>query len=96
MPSESVITAANLCQIAVPVISLSAYLPQWLKLYRTRSSAAISVRSWAAWSVSTAFALFYAVVQLQQTGSGWALVVSSILALVFVLFTLFLILKFRK
>jgi uncharacterized protein with PQ loop repeat len=92
---ESLIEAADACQFAVPFISLSAYLPQWTRIVRTRSSAAISARSWAAWSFSSAFALFYAVVQLLRNGTGWALVLATSLGLVFVLFTLYLVLRFR-
>lgn len=95
MPPEYVIHAANVCQIAVPFISLTAYLPQWLKLWRTKSSASISVRSWCAWSFSSAFALFYATVQLLLNGRGWALVISSFLGLIFVVSTLLLVVKFR-
>jgi|GEM_PF-400617 len=95
MPSDWVVAVANTCQMAVPVISLSAYLPQWIKLIRTRSSRDISLRSWCIWTVSACFALFYAVVQLWLNGRGWPLVVSTALGLLFVLFTLFLILRYR-
>lgn len=95
MPSDAVIHAANMCQIAVSVISMAAYLPQWLKLFRTKASTSISVRSWSAWSVSSAFALFYAIVKLLQNGSGWPLVISTFFGLTFVLFTLVLVVLFR-
>ena len=95
MPSESVVQAANACQLAAPFISLVAYFPQWLKLFRTKSSASISIRSWCGWIISSVFALFYAVVQLLLNGNGWALVVSTVLALIFVAFTLFLAVKYR-
>lgn len=95
MPSESVIVAANICQAAVPLISLMAYLPQWNKLWRTKSSASISTRSWCAWTVSNGVAVFYAVTQLLLNGRGWALVLSSSLGLAFVLCTLFLVVRFR-
>lgn len=95
MLSETVVATANICQAAVPLISLLAYLPQWAKLLRTKSSASISTRSWCAWTVSGAFALFYAVTQLLLNGRGWALVLSSSLGLAFVLCTLFLVIRFR-
>ena len=95
MVSEPWIAAADLCQLAVPFISLSAYLPQWLKLYRTRSSANISLGSWCGWTVSASFGLFYAFVQQARFGAGWALVVSALLSLVFILLTILLILKYR-
>ena len=95
MPAESVVAAANICQTMVPMISLLAYVPQWAKVLRTRSSASISVRSWCAWTISSAFALFYAVIQLLLNGRGWALVLSTSLGLAFVLCTLFLVIRFR-
>ena len=95
MVAESVIVAAGACQIATTFISLAAYFPQWLKLFKTRSSANISLRSWCLWIVSTSFALFYAVVQYLANGRGWPLIVSSIASLIFILFTVFLIVKYR-
>ncbi|MCX7005643.1 MAG: PQ-loop repeat-containing protein [bacterium] len=96
MPSASLAIAANICQATVPFISLLAYAPQWLKLWRTKSSTAISIRSWCAWSLSSAFALFYALTQLHMTGRGWALVMSTSLGLCFVLCTLWLVVKYRE
>ena len=95
MPTESVVAAADICQSVVPVISLMAYLPQWRKLVRTKSSAAISLRSWAVWCVSSSFAVFYAVVQLMLNGRGWALVASSSLGFTFVVATLALSVHYR-
>lgn len=95
MPSEPIVVAANICQATVPFLSLLAYAPQWAKLRRTKSSTSISLRSWCVWSVSSAFAVFYAITQLLTTGRGWALVLSSALGLVFVLLTLFLVVRFR-
>ncbi len=95
MVPDSVITSANLCQIATTFISLSAYVPQWTKLLRTKSSANISLRSWCLWAVSSSFALFYAIVQLLLNGRGWPLIVSTLAAVCFVLSTVFLVIKFR-
>jgi len=77
------------------LISLIAYLPHWAKILRGRSSGAISSRSWAAWSLSSLLAVFCAVIQLQVTGRGWALVFSTVLGLGFVLFTLILVVRYR-
>ncbi len=95
MVPDSVITAADLCQTAVPFIAFTAYWPQWLKLIRTRSSQDISLRSWCTWIVSATFALFYAVVQLLVNGRGWPLVFSTAIGLGSVLFTVWLILRYR-
>ena len=95
MVPDAVVTSANVCQIAVPFIALSAYLPQWIKLCRTRASADISLRSWCLWTVSSLFALFYATVQLLLNGRGWPLIVSSVIGLGAILLTVFLILRYR-
>ena len=96
MLPEFVVIGANVCQSLVPFIAVSAYLPQWGKLRRTRSTEGVSLRSWLMWSLSSLFALFYAVVQLLLTGRGWPLVISSLLSAVFVLATVGLILRARR
>jgi uncharacterized protein with PQ loop repeat len=93
--SETVVATANACQAAIPLISLLAYIPQWAKVLRTKSSGSVSTRSWLAWTVSSGFALFYAVTQLILNGRGWALVFSTSLGLAFVVCTLFLVVRFR-
>jgi uncharacterized protein with PQ loop repeat len=95
MVPDSVIITANLCQIATTFISLSAYLPQWIKLIRTRSSGDISIRSWLLWFLSAFFALFYAAVQLLINGRGWPLIITTLVSLGSTLLTISLILKFR-
>ena len=95
MVPDSVITAANACQIATALISVSAYIPQWVKLRRTRSSADISLRSWCLWIVSSSFAFFYAMVQLLLNGRGWPLVLSSFAGWTFIIVTVVLIVRFR-
>ncbi|MEW6187931.1 MAG: PQ-loop domain-containing transporter [Thermodesulfobacteriota bacterium] len=95
MPSEVVVSAANICQMAVPFIAFSAYLPQWIKLIRTKSSRDISLRSWCIWTVSALCALFYAIVQLLLNGRGWPLVISTIFGLSSILFTVSLIYRYR-
>lgn len=95
MAADLVITAANVCQISIPFISLTGYLPQWIRILRTGSSDAISLRAWGLWTVSAAFAVFYAVVQLVVTGRGWPLIVSSTLALLSVLVTVALVTIYR-
>ncbi|MDP2863933.1 MAG: PQ-loop repeat-containing protein [Desulfobacterales bacterium] len=92
---DSVIITANACQVATTLISLSAYLPQWIKLIQTRSSGDISFRSWCLWFISASFALFYAIVQYLLNGRGWPLIISTLASLVCTLFTVSLIMRFR-
>lgn len=95
MLPELVVTSANLCQTAVPFIALSAYLPQWIQLIRTRSSRDISLRSWCIWTFSSFFSLFYAIVQLLLNGRGWPLVFSTGVGLASVILTVTLVLRYR-
>ena len=95
MVPDSVIIMANLCQIATTFISLSAYLPQWIKLIKTKSSAGIALHSWCIWIVAASFTIFYAIVQFLLNGRGWPLIISTIASLCCILFTIFLVVKFR-
>lgn len=96
MIPEIVVKSANACQLAVSVIALSAYLPQWIKLLRTKSSGDISLHSWCLWTVSSTFTLYYAIVQYLLNGRGWPLIISSFIGLGSILFTIFLILRYRS
>jgi uncharacterized protein with PQ loop repeat len=95
MLPEIVVTSANACQMAVPFIALSAYLPQWIQLIRTQSSRDISLRSWCIWTLSSSFGLFYAIVQLTLNGRGWPLVFSAAISLLSVFLTVALVLRYR-
>ncbi len=96
MLSDTVVAAASFLQGSIPLLSLSAYLPQWKKIVATKSSKDISLQSWLLWSVSAAIAVFYAVVQYQTTGQGTALVFSSVINLVFVVIPVYLLVIYRK
>jgi uncharacterized protein with PQ loop repeat len=95
MLNNSIVLAASLSQVATTFVSLAAYLPQWSKLYRTKSSESISLSSWCIWAVSTSMTLFYAIVQFKLNGMAWPLVFSTTATLIFTSFTIHLILKFR-
>ncbi len=96
MVPDSVIITANMCQIATTFISLSAYLPQWIKLIQTKSSRDISLRSWCMWIIAASFALFYAIVQFLMNGRGWPLIISAFASLCCIIFTIFLVVRFRR
>jgi uncharacterized protein with PQ loop repeat len=96
MLSDSVVAAASFLQGSIPLLSLTAYLPQWKKIIETKSSKDISLHSWLLWSVSAAITVFYAVVQYRVTGHGTALVLSSAVNLAFVIITVYLLLFYRK
>jgi uncharacterized protein with PQ loop repeat len=87
---------ANAMQMSIPLLSLTAYIPQWAKLFKTQSSTDISLRSWSIWIISGLFAFFYAVVHFFTTGTGWPLIISSVANLIFVSITVILIALYRK
>ncbi|MDD8012805.1 MAG: PQ-loop domain-containing transporter [Acidobacteriota bacterium] len=96
MPAEKIVIVANFLQGCVPLLSLVAYLPQWKKIVANRSSRDISMTSWLVWLLSSAIAIFYAVIQYKITGKGTTLIFSSVLALVFVFITVCLIALYRN
>jgi uncharacterized protein with PQ loop repeat len=96
MPTEKIVIVANFLQGCSPLLSLFAYLPQWKKIVANKSSKDISLTSWLVWLLSSAIAIFYAVIQYQVTGKGTALIFSSVLVLVFVFITVCLIAFYRK
>ncbi|MDA0989201.1 MAG: PQ-loop repeat-containing protein [Verrucomicrobia bacterium] len=96
MVSDMVVTCADIGQSIVPVIGLAAYIPQWRKLLRSRSSENFSMRAWLLWACSGTLTLFYAIVQLRLAGRGWPLVFSALVGLLFIMFTIVLLIKFRK
>jgi uncharacterized protein with PQ loop repeat len=87
---------AGTAQSCVPFISLCAYIPQWRKLMKTRSSGSISLSSWALWAGAYSIATIYSTLLLMVTGKGWPMVATTSLGLSFVLFTLLLVWRFRK
>jgi uncharacterized protein with PQ loop repeat len=96
MLSDSVLIMANACQVATIFISLTAYLPQWIKIIKTKSSSDISLRSWCLWIIAAAFTLFYAIVQFMVNGRGWPLIISALASLCCIIFTIFLVVKYRR
>ncbi len=93
---ETLMTVAGFLQSIVPLISLTAYVPQWVRLIRTKESRAISLVSWMIWAVCYGIGLFYSVVLLNVTGHGWPLVAATSLGLSFVLFTMVLVWRYRE
>ena len=96
MPADKIVIVANFLQGCSPLLSLFAYIPQWKKIIANRSSKDISLTSWLVWTLSSAIAIFYAIIQYKVTGKGTALIFSSVLVLVFVFITVCLIAFYRK
>lgn len=96
MVSSVLIDVANILQSSVPLISLFAYIPQWRKLYKSKSSNDIAIEAWWLWTLSSSFALFYAIVHQLNTGAALALLFSCSVNLFFVVITLFMVFLYRK
>ena len=96
MQIEYITFMANAMQLSVVVMSFIAYVPQWLKLIRSKSSQDISLSAWLLWALSALFAVFYAVVEMYQYGVGWALIISAVSSLVFIVITVVLIVIYRN
>jgi len=47
------------------------------------------------WIIAASFALFYAIVQFLLNGRGWPLIISALASLCSIIFTIFLIARFR-
>ncbi len=86
---------ANAAQSCVPILSLCAYVPQWRKLLKTRSSGSISLISWAIWMTSYSIAVFYSTTLLLVTGRGAPLVFTTSVGLGCVMLTMGLVWRFR-
>lgn len=90
------LTVVGALQSCVPVVSLCAYIPQWRKLMKTRSSGSISITSWVLWAGAYSVGTTYSTLLLMATGKGWPLVITTAGGLGFVLFTLFLVWRYRN
>jgi uncharacterized protein with PQ loop repeat len=90
------VTTANILQSCIPLLSLSAYVPQWRKLALTKSSRDISLGAWLMWSMTASMSTFYAVIQYLVSGNGLPLVFSTVTSLTFILVTVYLIVWHRR
>lgn len=88
----SLSTAANTAQYLVILISLAAYVPQWLALLSTKNPQGISVRAWMLWLLSSFLSCFYAVALVIEGNAAYALVFTNVLTLTFVSITIALVL----
>jgi uncharacterized protein with PQ loop repeat len=95
MPPEVVVDAANVLQSSIPLLSLSAYFPQWRKIVLTKSSRDISLRAWVVWTLTASFSCFYSIVQYLLNGRGVALIFSTSTSCGFIVITVYLIIKYR-
>jgi len=94
-PTETTYTLAGLLQSLVPLIALTAYIPQWRTFMRNKSSANVSLSAWGIWCAGNLINLFYAIVQYRVTGFGVSLVISTVCILLFMLINMAFIFYYR-
>lgn len=66
--SVDVVLVSDVCQAITLLLSLFAYVPQWLSLKRSQSSKNISLGCWLMWAFSPFLSLSYASVQFLVRG----------------------------
>ena len=96
MVSESVRIAADVGEAVTMVVALSAYIPQWITLFRNKSSENISSSTWMIWSFSATLSFFYAVVQYLINPATIVLLVSTAGGFLFNAITFAAVVYYRK
>lgn len=81
----------DLLLLVVTIGTYASYVPQIVKLYKTKSSDDLSVLSWILWVSSSKAYFIYAVL----TGGFW-LVFASLSELILMIIVLVLTIKYRK
>lgn len=95
MTNEQLAIVANILQLSVIAISLVAFIPQWRRILRTKSSEGISHCTWYLWNVATIFGFIYALINYHITGWGMSLIVATGVNVVFRMITLTLVIIFQ-
>ena len=86
------IMLGNILLAIVVICTFISYLPQTIKLIKTRKSRDISIQSWILWAVAS---ICYAIYAIAVSGD-FMLIVETCLELFFCLFILFLSIKYRN
>ena len=88
--------AANIAQLTSMPICLAAYVPQWVTMVRNRSSDDVSLNAYLIWIFSASLGLFYSIVQLAETGSGSALLITTVVNFICLVITAVMIAWYRR
>lgn len=78
--------------VVCTIISLYAYIPQIIKLIKTKSSQDISLSSWIIWIISNLCYLVYAIIE----NSGAGIIFMASIELAFIILIAILILIYRR
>lgn len=95
MDLQVLLFSANLMQSSIVVITLFANVPQWVTIYKNKTSENLSLSSWYMWLMASFFGLFYAVVNQCAYGNCAALLFSTGVSFLCNAYTIHLILKYR-
>jgi len=96
MSLQGFVSVADFGQSLTLALALCAYVPQWLTLYRNRSSDNMSLKAWCMWLFSGFLTWFYAFVHFTAHGTHFVLLITSSAAVLFMAATIALILRYRK
>jgi len=95
MEHSLLVSIGDACQLATIPLTMVAYVPQWLKLYKNKSSGDFSPCAWSLWAVSCFLALIYALIQNVENGGGAPLIWSCAATLLFMCTTIGMVLWYR-
>jgi uncharacterized protein with PQ loop repeat len=92
----NIVDLADLAQSITIVLSLTAYIPQWITMAKNKSSENISLSTWMLWFSSASMSWFYAFVQYTAKGNCFMLLASTTISVSLIVVTMYLIHKYRK
>lgn len=95
MEIQVFLACANIMQSSIILITLTANVPQWLAIHKSKNSANLSVSSWVMWLTGSFFALFYAIVNQCAYQNSLSLLLTSAVSFLCNFYTIYLIQKYR-
>lgn len=96
MNDAFLVSLADLGQLAVVPLCLIAYFPQWLAIFRSRSSRNVALSSHLLWLLSSSLAVFYAATHAAASRNGLPLLASSLANLLCIIVTIVLVYTFKE
>jgi len=92
---SSLVPVVDFLQSTTGIIALIAFVPQWMLIIRSKSTAGLSLPCWLMWLVSSSFALCYAFVHLKIGGNTHVLLYTTVISFVATISTVGLILWYH-
>ncbi len=87
---------ADFCQACTIFFTLSAYVPQWLVLLKTKSSEQVALGAWILWLISNSLTFTYAGIIIALEDTAYLLLISTGFNILCIATTIVLILRYRK